>query len=338
MPKPVSLNKPVTRIGRAPGNDVVLPYDTQVSRQHAEVRRDGLAFTLYDLNSQNGTFVNNARVTRHTLREGDQVRVGNTALYFQGGGLWVPDEAIVTPATAGATLALPLVLGFAGLVLLGAVVLIVSQFSPGSRPPVESVVAVTGVGGTSGSGTIVDSRGLILTANTVVGGAPAPLVGLITRPEVPPTVWFQSRVVVADGDLNLAVLVVTNQVSGEPIAGPLNLPAVALGNSDGLVEGERLKVIGYPAVGLPIPPGSFGEIVRVQDAVVARFQIWPGGTRQWVELDRDVGNAGFLGGAVLNSRNELVGLPLPELAAPRQVRPVNLAEGLIRQARVTLGW
>ena len=334
MPKAVSLNKPVTTIGRAPDNDVALPYDSEVTRHHAEVRREGAVLVLYDRNSRNGTFVNNAQVTRHALREGDQVRVGNTNLYLQGGSLWVPDEAAARAAPTGQTPVLPVVLGIAALlILLVAAVL----FWPRREPPLRTVVAVAGAAATSGSGTIVDSRGLILTANSVVGGAQAPLIGLISRPEVPPTTWFETRVVVADANLDLAVLVISNQVSGEPVTGPLNLPALTLGDSDGLVEGERLNVIGFPAVPLPLA-SPFPEIVRVQDAVVGRFQIWPGGTRQWVELDEDIGNAGYTGGAVLSERDELVGVPLPDPIAPRQVQPINLALGMIRQARVTLGW
>lgn len=336
MPKPVSLNKPVITIGRMPGNDVVLPYDSQVSRRHAEIRREGSALVLYDLNSRNGTFVNGAQITHQTLHEGDQIRVGNTDLYLQGGNLWVPDEAVVQ-APAGGTSMLPVVVGIAGLLLLGVAVLLASQLRGGAHPPVYSVVAVVGGAATSGSGVVVDSRGLVLTANTVVGGNPQPLVGLIARPEVPPATWFQSRVVVADADLDLAVLLITNQVSGEPLSGPLNLPALALGDSDALVEGQRLKVIGYPEVALPLP-GPFGETARVQDAVVARFEIWPGGTRQWVEVDRDIENFGYRGGPVLNEQDELVGISLPDPTAPRRIRPINLALGLIRGARVALGW
>ena len=333
MPKAVSLNKPVTTIGRASDNDVALPHDSEVSRYHAEVRREGATLVLYDRNSRNGTFVNNAQITSHTLREGDQVRVGNSVLYLQGGSLWIPDEAVARPAPAGQTPVLSIVLGIAGLLI---VLVAAAVFWPRREPPLESVVAVLGGAPTSGSGTIVHSGGLILTANSIVGGAPAPWVGLITRPEVPPTTWFQTRVVVADANLNLAVLVITHDENGAPVRGPLNLPALSRGDSDKLVEGDRLKVIGYPAASPPVRP--FNEIVRVQDAVVSRFPIWPDGTRQWVELDRDIGNFSYQGGAVLNERHELVGIPQPDPTAPRLVQPINLAEPIIRQALVTLGW
>ena len=335
MPKAVSLNKPVTTIGRAPDNDIVLPYDSEVSRYHAEIRREGAALVLYDRNSRNGTFVNNAQITRHTLREGDQVRVGNSVLYLQGGSLWVPDEAVIGAAAAGPTPALPIVLGIAGLlILLGALVwFVIPRREP---PPLESVVAVLGGAPTSGSGTIVHSGGLILTANSVVGGAQAPWVGLISRPEMPPTTWYQTRVVLADANLNLAVLVITHDANGAPVRGPLNLRALPRADSDGLVEGERLQVIGYPVASPPVRP--FNGVAQVQDAVVGRFEIWPDGPRQWVELDRDIGDFGYQGGAVLNESNELVGVPQPDPTAPRRVQPINLAEPIIRQALVTLGW
>ena len=336
MPKAVPLNKPVTTIGRAPESDVGLPYDSEVSRYHAEIRREGAALVLYDRNSRNKTFVNNAQITRHILQEGDRVRVGNSVLRLQSGSLWVPDEAVTRAATAGPASILPAVLGIVGLLIV--LIAVLWFVVPRREPPLQTVVAVTGGATTSGSGTIVDSRGLILTANSVVGGHSAPRVGLITRPEVPPTTWFETRVVVADPNLDLAVLVISNQISGEPISGPLNLPALSLGDSDELVEGEHLEVIGCPAVAIPPLPPPFAEIVRVQDAVVSRFEIWSGGTRQWVELDEDVGNAGYKGGAVLNERDELVGIPQPDPTVPRRVQPINLAKPMIRQAQVTLGW
>ena len=337
MPKAVPLNKPATTIGRDPGNDVVLSCDSEVSRCHAEVRREGTALVLYDCNSRNGTFVNNAQVTHHTLNEGDQVRMGNTVLYFQGGSLWVPDEAVIRPAAASLTMVLPLALGIAGLLLL-IIGRVIPPASTSRQPRVQAVVAVSGAAGTSGSGTIVDSHGLILTANSILGDDPAPLVGLITHSEMPSASWFQARVIVTDTNLDLAMLLIANQVSGEPVHRPLNLRPLAVGDSDELVEGERLKVIGYPAMLLPISPSTFAEIVQVQDVVVERFQTLPDDTRQWIELDRDIGSLGFRGGAVLNEHNLLVGIPLPELAAPRQVLPINLAQGLIRRTRVLLGW
>ena len=77
------LRKPVTTIGRDPRSDIPLPGDTQVSKVHAEIRREGVYFVIYDLNSTNGTFVNGQRVSRQVLKEADEIRVGRTRLVFQ---------------------------------------------------------------------------------------------------------------------------------------------------------------------------------------------------------------------------------------------------------------
>lgn len=57
--------------------------DTTVSRRHAELTPDKGAWTIRDLGSQNGTWVNGVRIARRTvLRAGDQVRVGATLLVY----------------------------------------------------------------------------------------------------------------------------------------------------------------------------------------------------------------------------------------------------------------
>jgi response regulator RpfG family c-di-GMP phosphodiesterase/pSer/pThr/pTyr-binding forkhead associated (FHA) protein len=57
--------------------------DQGVSRRHAEIFRIGEMFFIRDLESRNGTFVNDKQVTEEILRIGDQIRVGNTILLFE---------------------------------------------------------------------------------------------------------------------------------------------------------------------------------------------------------------------------------------------------------------
>jgi hypothetical protein len=71
-----------TSLGRARANDVVLP-DVAVSSPHCRIRPEEGRYVLHDLESTNGTFVNDKRVDRHALSEGDVVQIGETALEFR---------------------------------------------------------------------------------------------------------------------------------------------------------------------------------------------------------------------------------------------------------------
>jgi hypothetical protein len=79
----VSLTGAETTVGRAASNDVCID-DDKVSRQHAIVRRTGNAgWRVTDLDSTNGTFVNDQRVRAdRPLRDRDRIRVGDTELVF----------------------------------------------------------------------------------------------------------------------------------------------------------------------------------------------------------------------------------------------------------------
>jgi pSer/pThr/pTyr-binding forkhead associated (FHA) protein len=82
-------------IGRLPDNTVVID-NLAVSGHHACVFRDDDHFVVEDLDSTNGTFVNDRRVSRQTLRNGDVVLVGKHRLVFDeyaGGDAVVADEA-----------------------------------------------------------------------------------------------------------------------------------------------------------------------------------------------------------------------------------------------------
>jgi pSer/pThr/pTyr-binding forkhead associated (FHA) protein len=66
--------RPVT-IGRAPDNDLSVD-NLAVSSYHAKVYFEAGRMVIEDLNSLNGTFVNDLRVERATLHDGDKVHIG----------------------------------------------------------------------------------------------------------------------------------------------------------------------------------------------------------------------------------------------------------------------
>ncbi len=69
-------------VGRLPECGIVL-QDSNVSRRHAEFRRNGDAIVVTDLGSTNGTRVNGTPVREHFLVSGDEVSVGSTRLVFE---------------------------------------------------------------------------------------------------------------------------------------------------------------------------------------------------------------------------------------------------------------
>ena len=68
-------------LGRGPQNEVRL-LDTEASRTHARIQFGDDHFTLTDLGSSNGTFVNGRAVRSYSLQDGDQVQIGRSVLLF----------------------------------------------------------------------------------------------------------------------------------------------------------------------------------------------------------------------------------------------------------------
>ncbi len=73
------LDTDVTEIGRHPDSDIFLD-DITVSRKHAQIRRATGGFSLHDVGSLNGTYVNKDRVEEVDLRSGDEVQIGKLKL------------------------------------------------------------------------------------------------------------------------------------------------------------------------------------------------------------------------------------------------------------------
>jgi pSer/pThr/pTyr-binding forkhead associated (FHA) protein len=83
----IRIQPQVMRIGRRPDNDIIVS-DLGVSKQHAELRRSPTGgYSIVDLGSHNGTFVNGTRVTQQELKEGDIIAIGHATFRLVGGEL-----------------------------------------------------------------------------------------------------------------------------------------------------------------------------------------------------------------------------------------------------------
>uniref|UniRef100_UPI000A362ECC FHA domain-containing protein n=1 Tax=Streptomyces sp. NRRL B-24572 TaxID=1962156 RepID=UPI000A362ECC len=94
-------------LGRNGDNSVVITVGN-VSRFHAEVRRERHGFVLYDSGSSNGTRVNGTRVTSHELQPGDLIEIGTETFRFEAADAMetILDLSVLGPvAPSEATLA-----------------------------------------------------------------------------------------------------------------------------------------------------------------------------------------------------------------------------------------
>ncbi len=106
------LNKDIVTLGRDITNDIVI-NDPEVSRHHLRLTRGAGGFTLEDLGSTNGTFVNGQRLTgARPLRPGDMVGLGETVtLAYEmtaapAAGVEAPEQpqggTVISPVQRGA--------------------------------------------------------------------------------------------------------------------------------------------------------------------------------------------------------------------------------------------
>lgn len=78
----VNLKLGDVKIGRKPGCDIVLD-DQGVSSEHAVIKTVGMKSTIQDLNSTNGTFIENERVQQHELRHRETIIIGKHTLIYR---------------------------------------------------------------------------------------------------------------------------------------------------------------------------------------------------------------------------------------------------------------
>jgi hypothetical protein len=81
----VRISEATVTIGRLPECEVVV-HDPGASRRHAQVARQGTAWTVTDLGSTNGTQVNGRTMQQHVLADGDRITIGTSVIEFREDG------------------------------------------------------------------------------------------------------------------------------------------------------------------------------------------------------------------------------------------------------------
>lgn len=191
----------------------------------------------------------------------------------------------------------------------------------------------------TGSGTIVDESGLILTNYHVLD---PDLVGVYDDvalytaedPQDVPDLTYFGGLAAWDQELDLAVVRITRSRNGidiDPEA--LDLRTVKMGDSDDLEIGGNLAVLGYPVIGegsLELTKGSISGLLASE-----------GRKQAWIKTDARIA-AGNSGGGAFDERGYLIGVPtavyyVQELGpeASGRIRPVDLALPLIEEAKAT---
>lgn len=137
----------------------------------------------------------------------------------------------------------------------------------------------------TGSGVIISSDGYIVTNNHVVDGADELTVTLNDNRE------FSAKIIGTDKQTDLALIKVNAK----------DLPAISIGNSEGLKVGEWVLAVGNPY--------SLNNTVTagIVSAKSRGLGVTPNGIESYIQTDAAI-NPGNSGGALVNTRGELVGI------------------------------
>lgn len=185
------------------------------------------------------------------------------------------------------------------------------------RATVHVVVPIDGEDGvySTGSGTVLDAdRGLILTnfhvmadvegngdlynedGIAIIGVSPDNLRGT-------PVYKYVAELVRGTEEWDLAVLRIVGLLDDSQAALPANLGLIAIerGDSEELLPGDKLAVVGYPGLG--------GSSITFTEGVVAGFlDENKDGVYEWIKTDTEI-NQGNSGGLTINNEGDFVGVP-----------------------------
>ncbi len=368
-------------IGRDPGSDVVCE-DPTVSRHHGRLEPQPYGW-LYIDSSSTGTYTGARRRSTIRIDKAQRLRLGHPAA-----GVELTITPVYPAAVAQRQLrrrsrrkrGLALVAGLATVAVTIATAVFVLRLFEGpqrvqtgrvtstSPPPTGltsdeldrakaatvllSATTVNSQGmavSYSGSGSIIDPNGMILTnAHVAAPHAPGlasryPPSGLQNPPYLavsltrasddrPADAEYRARLVRANGYIDAAIVQIYANADGSPLSAELDLPTVPIGDSDELRTGDDITILGFPGI-------SDSRAVSVTRGVVSTFikdSSLPGPRG---EIDTDARIApGNSGGLAINDNGQIIGIPSAyrqEAGSPivsGRVRPINQVKPLIARA------
>ena len=194
------------------------------------------------------------------------------------------------------------------------------------------------------TGTIIDPQGIILTnfhcvADTQTKEFSNPdkmlEVHMTSSYGSPPEFKYYAQVVATKADADLAVLQIVRTKTGASPTECLNLPAMTIQAGSPAIE-DAVRAVGYPAFGgstLTVTDGKIAGLVKFGngDATV-------NGPHAAIKITAIIGH-GNSGGALVNSKNELIGVPFwgqpDQMDSPGQMNyavAVNEATSIIDDA------
>ncbi|WP_183094378.1 FHA domain-containing protein [Nocardioides stalactiti] len=339
----------MVRIGRDPANEFVVD-DASVSRLHAVVegRPDGW---WYVDRSTAGTFDGEDQVRTRKLEEPTTLMLGHPTAGVEIEVVPIVEARQAQKAIAGKKRKRTALLvgGVVGaLVLVGggvtaAAVLGDDDDSGGGTdaPPaaipglsedeldrakgatVFLVSVENGEPVSTGSGSIIDESGLILT-NAHVADQSAPgfeypaaapdylIVGIPPADNVdgPVELRYRANAVATDGPLDLSVIQINADVDGNPVSpDDLDLPTpLPLGDSSQVRTGDELVALGFPGLAAVDLEDPFARPVTITEGVASTIKsVPPFGDNAWIESDLRLGS-GNSGGPTINDDGEIIGV------------------------------
>ena len=184
-----------------------------------------------------------------------------------------------------------------------------------------------------GSGSIIAQTGQVLTNYHVVSDEATGklsndegivLISITTDPRKPANPAFLGKVVRGDAELDLALVTVVSDLSGNDLEGCVNLPTYTVGNSEAMVAGDEIAVIGFPTVG--------GNSVTYTEGIISGFEGPPRGP--WLKTDTEF-SPGNSGGSAIDSEGNLIGVPSAQNTNAERaskiglIRPIDSAGEII---------